>query len=114
MTDFLFDFFQSDIVKEHMGAIIGALLLAFLLGAFLTWLYMEKIHMKCVINENADLTQKKELLEKEIEENKECIAQLQTKNKKLLEDKQEFRFYEEMRAAREPDKVDEALESFLK
>lgn len=116
MFDFFNDFFKSDLAKNNIIVIIITVIILLAIGAFLMWLYMSKLYMKCLYNENADLKKSVEslndsivLLEKELKEITENRNTLLEQNKKLS-------FYDDMTKAKEiakDEETDPAIEQFI-
>lgn len=116
MFDFFNDFFKSDLAKNNVIVIIITVIMLLAVGALLMWLYMSKIYMKCLKNENVELKKKVEslndkyvLLEKEL---KEITANRNT----LLAQNDRLSFYDKMTEAKkvaENEEVDAAIEQFI-
>lgn len=116
MFDFFNEFFKSDLAKNNIIVVIITVIILLAIGSFLMWLYMSKLYMKCLKNENVDLKKKVEnlnnknvLLEEELKEITENRNTLLTQNKRLS-------FYDEMtknKEVAENEEIDAAIEPFI-
>ena len=114
MFDFFNEFFQSELVKNNIATVIIISILLILIGAGLMWLYMSKIHMMRLENENADLKRENEKIKSDIQEVTKAYKDLEERLKSLTASSDRLKFLDEQYIARNTDMSDSALEEFLK
>ena len=114
MFDFFNEFFQSELVKNNIATVIIISILLILIGAGLMWLYMSKIHMMRLENENADLKRENEKVKSDIQEVTKAYKDLEERLKSLTASSDRLKFLDEQYIARNTDMSDSALEEFLK
>lgn len=116
MFDFFNEFFKSDFAKNHVIVIIITVIMLLAIGAFLMWLYMSKIYMKCLKNENAELKKKVECLNDKIVSLEKELKEVAANRDTLLVQNDRLSFYDKMTKAKkvaENEDADAAIEQFI-
>lgn len=116
MYDFFNDFFKSDLAKNNVIVIIITVIMLLAIGAFLMWLYMSKIYMKYLNNENIELKKKAESLNAEKVSLEKKLKEITASRNSLLEQNNKLSFYEKITKAKEAaenEETDSAIEQFI-
>lgn len=116
MFDFFDEFFKSEFAKNNIIAIIITVILLLIVGAVLMWLYMSKIYMKCLNNENVDLKKKVENLDDKIISLEKELKEVTENRDELLEKNNRLSFYDKMAKVKEiaeNEETDSAIEQFI-
>lgn len=119
--DVLKDFCESDLVQNNVAVFVVCIILVFLLGAGVMWLYMHFIKTQRVLNKCSEFKQKNEELSKENSILKSEKKALTDKNTALSNEFKQFkRKYEEFTLKQEFEEYCkssdeyEALKNFFK
>ena len=116
MFDFFNEFFKSDLAKNHVIVIIITVIMLFAIGAFLMWLHMSKIYMKCLNNENVELKNKVKCLNDKIDSLENKLKEVTANRDILLVQNNKLSFYDKMAKAKkvaENEDADAAIEQFI-
>lgn len=116
MFDFFNEFFNSELAKNNILVIIITAVMLMVIGAFLMWLYMAQINMKCMENENVELKKDVKSSAEEIRVLKMQLSEVTADRDRLLEQNSKLAFYNNLiraKEAAENDEVDSAIEQFI-
>lgn len=116
MFDFINEFFKSGLAENDILVVIVLLIMTLMVGAFLMWLYMSKIYMKCVRNENAQLKEEVDALSEKVVSLEEELEKMTANRDDLLAQDDRLSFYDKMVRAREVaenEETDSAIDQFV-
>lgn len=116
MFDFFNDFFKSDLAKNNIIVVILTVIMLLAIGAILMWLYMNKIHMKCINNENVELKKNVENLNDTIVLLEKKLKEITANRDTLLEQNNKLAFYDKVNKTQEiakNEETDPAIEQFI-
>ena len=114
MFDFFNEFFQSDLVKNNIVTVIAIAVLLIVIGAGLMWLYMTRIYMKSLGNENTGLKKENEKIKSDLEKMDKEYTLLKERLEALIASSKRLKFMDEQHIARNTETTDSALDEFLR
>ena len=115
IIEFTEEFFKSEYVQDNIVAIISMLVISFLLGAVIVWLYMTKIYMKCVLNDRRDLEKENKVLCDNVEQLQTELNEVKANRDMLLSKSKELAFFDSLdKAKKAQNDIDPALELFIR
>ncbi len=113
MFDFFNEFFQSELVKNNVIVVVIISLFLVILGAGTMWLYMSKIYMKTLENENASLKDANEEMKSNLVKIQNDYDILKARFDSLVSSSKRLQFMDEQYVARNTDTSDSALDEFV-
>ena len=124
MFDFFNEFYKSELAKNNIAIIVVSIILLLMAGACIMWLYMSKIYLKSVQNDNADLKKQNSELKGNVETLNNRIITLQAELAEVKQDRDDLLktsdqlcFYYQMKKMekmKKEDSIDPALDQFIR
>ena len=117
MIDVLLDFFSSELAKDYKWILIVTAGILFILGNITMWVYMEKIHMKRILNRNEELEENVHKMKQREDALREELDRVVKNRDELLEISNKLSFRDKMmrrECALERNEIDAAIKTFIK